>query len=74
MAVAKPQLRGHGFRLWTMGGVFSIAAAFATALILKYNVLEKRKIHYREFYEQWDDEKEFQAMRKAGIFKGFEPS
>lgn len=72
--INKPQLRGAGMRKWTAGGAFSLLAACSFALWFKFNVLEVRKKHYKEFYENWDDQKEFEAMRKAGIFKGFEPS
>lgn len=72
--LAKPNLRGAGARQWGYGGAFSIFCGCAFALWFKTNVLEVRKKHYKEFYENWDDQKEFEAMRKAGIFKGFEPS
>jgi len=70
----KPQLRGAGMRWWKRAGASSIVIACSYALWYKVRIMEKRKAHYKEFYENWDDNKEFEAMRKAGIFKGFEPS
>lgn len=73
-ALPKPQLRGLGKRAWGIAVGISILASCSFAVFYKYRVLEVRKRHYIEFYEKWDDEKEFAAMQKAGIFKGFEPS
>lgn len=70
---AKPQLRGAAQKQWTIGLAFSLAASAAFALWFKTNVLEARKKHYASFYETYDDEKEFEKMKAAGIFKGFEP-
>lgn len=74
MGKAVPQLRGGGRRQWAIGLFASLAVSMSFAVWFKYNVLEPRKRSYKEFYDNWDDEKEFEAMRKTGIFKGFEPS
>lgn len=71
-AVAKPRLRNLGIRAWSIALGTSIFAASAFAVFFKTYVLEARKRHYKEFYETYDDEKEFAAMKKAGLFKGFE--
>lgn len=72
--VNKPKLRGAGHRTWAIALGVSLLASCSFAVFYKYKVLEPRKRHYQEFYEKWDDDKEFEAMRKAGVFKGFEPS
>lgn len=72
--LAKPQLRNGGKRTWGIALGISILASCSFAVWYKKRVLEPRKKHYRDFYDQWDDDKEFAAMQKAGIFKGFEPS
>lgn len=73
-AIAKPQLRGAGKRWWSMGLALALGSACTFAVWFKYQVVEKRKKHYKEFWENWDDQKEFKEMREAGIFKGFEAS
>lgn len=50
----------------------SIAAACVTAVYLKYNMVEAKKKQLSEFNANYDVEKEYQRMKKAGIFKGFE--
>lgn len=73
-AIAKPQLRGAGKRAWGFGLAVALGASAIFAVWFKYQVVEKRKKHYKEFWENWDDQKEFREMQEAGIFKGFEPS
>lgn len=70
--MAKPQLRGAGKKAWTICLGLSLVTGAAFAVWYKTNILEPRKKQYIDFYNNWDDEKEFEAMRKAGVFKGFE--
>ena len=73
-AVAKPQMRNLGMRAWTIAAVASTATASCFAVWFKTNVVEARKKHYKEFYDNYDDDAAFESMRKAGVYKGFEPS
>lgn len=50
----------------------SIAAACVTAVYLKYSLVEAKKKQFAEFNANYDIEKEYEGMKKAGIFKGFE--
>lgn len=67
-----PQLRGGGKRAWGIALVSALTLSAVTALWFKTNVVEARKKHYKEFYDNYDDDKEYESMKKAGIFKGFE--
>lgn len=72
VAVNKPRLRNIGKRQWTICVSFSLLASSVFAVWFKKNVVEARKKHYKDFYDNYDDDKEYQAMKAAGIFKGFE--
>lgn len=72
MSREKPKLRGYAMQSYSRAFCFSLAAACATAVYLKYNLVEARKKEYRDFFSQYDVEKEYQAIKAAGIFKGFE--
>lgn len=39
----------------------------------KFLVVDKRKKKYEEFYKNYDAEKEFERMRKAGVFQSAPP-
>lgn len=69
---AKPNLRNIGKRQWGLGLGLSLIASAAFAVWFKYNVLEARKERYKRFHETYDDEANYQAMKRAGVFKGFE--
>lgn len=70
--VKKPNLRGFGTRQWGMCLAFSLVASSTFAVWFKKNVVEARKQHYKDFYDTYDDAKEYNAMKAAGVFKGFE--
>lgn len=70
--VAKPRLRNLGMRQWGMALAFSLFASGAFAVWFKINVVERRKNHFKEFYENYDDNAAFQSMKEAGVFKGYE--
>lgn len=70
--VKKPQLRNLGKRQWSICLYTSLAVSSLFALWFKKNVVEARKQHYKDFYDTYDDEKTYQAMKAAGVFKGFE--
>ncbi|KAB0342924.1 hypothetical protein FD754_019850 [Muntiacus muntjak] len=58
-ALAKPQMRG----LLAKRLRFHIVGAFMFA------VVERRKKAYADFYRNYDSMKDFEEMRKAGIFQ-----
>lgn len=68
----KPRLRNLGKRQWATCLFVALAASGTFALWFKINVVEARKKHYIDFYENYDDDKEYARMKAAGIFKGFE--
>lgn len=72
--VKKPQLRGHAMQSASRILYGSLFAGACFAVWYKYRVLEVRKKKFEDFWEQYDAEADFEAMRKEGIFKGFEPS
>lgn len=59
-------------RAWAICLYSSLAGSAAFAVWYKYNVLEARKKHYKDFYDNYDDDKAFAGMKAAGVFKGFE--
>ena len=69
-ALAKPALRGALSRNIKLH--MSLAFAFATfnSILWHYGVCEPRKEAYRNFYATYDPDKEFERMRKAGVFMG----
>lgn len=71
-AAVAPRLRGLGMRNWTIWLGISLATSGAFAVWYKINVMEKRKQGYIDFYKNYDERKEFEAIKKAGLFKGFE--
>lgn len=71
-ALPKPRLRGLAIREYSIWLYGSLGVCGLFALWFKKNVVEARKKQYKEFYENWDDDKHFEAMKKAGVFKGFE--
>lgn len=70
--VTKPQLRNLGVTAWSKCIAFSLIVSGAWALYYKKYILEARKKQYADFYENYDADKEYEAIKKAGLFKGFE--
>ncbi|CAI9158880.1 unnamed protein product [Rangifer tarandus platyrhynchus] len=67
-ALAKPQMRGLlAKRLQFHIGAFMVSLGFAT--FYKFAVAERRKKAYADFYRNYDSMKDFEEMRKAGIFQ-----
>nr|XP_030718849.1 cytochrome c oxidase subunit 6C [Globicephala melas] len=68
-SLTKPQMRGLlGKRLR-----FHIVGAFVVSLgiaaFYKFAVAEPRKKAYTDFYRNYDSMKDFEEMRKAGVFQ-----
>ena len=68
-ALAKPQMHGLlAKRLrFHIVGAFIVSLGFAT--FCKFAVAERRKKSYADFYKSYDSMKDFEEMRKAGIFQ-----
>ena len=67
-ALAKPQMRGllaKHLRFHVVGA-FIVSLGFAT--FYKFAVAEQRKKAYADFYRNYDSMKDFEEMRKVGIF------
>jgi cytochrome c oxidase subunit 6c len=67
--IPKPQLRG----LLASSMKFHLPAALALSavatVLFKIFYVDARKVKYAEFYKNYDAEKDFERMRKAGVFK-----
>lgn len=72
MSAAAPQLRGLGIKAWSRVVYGAVGVSCVWAVWFKKNIVEARKQHYKDFYETYDDDKAYEGMKKAGIFKGFE--
>lgn len=72
MAMEKPQLRGLAVKTYTKVLYISLALGCLTGVYLKYNLLEARKKEYADFHKNYDIEKEYQAIKASGVYKGFE--
>ena len=68
-ALAKPQMRGLLAKhlRFHIVGVFIVSLGFAP--FYKFAVAERRKKAYADFYRNYDSMKDFEEMRKAGIFQ-----
>ena len=68
-ALAKPQMRGLLAKClrFHIVGAFIVFLGFAT--FYKFAVAEQRKKAYADFYRNYDSMKDFEEMRKAGIFQ-----
>ncbi|XP_014437934.1 cytochrome c oxidase subunit 6C-like [Tupaia chinensis] len=68
-ALAKPQLRGllaKRLRFRIVGGFI---VSLSVAAFSKFAVAEPRKKAYADFYRNDDSMKDFEEMRKAGVFR-----
>jgi cytochrome c oxidase subunit 6c len=69
-ALAKPKMRGYltkGIQKHLMLG-FAFSMFNCTAWY--FGVIKPRKEAYRNFYATYDPDKDFERMRKAGVFMG----
>jgi hypothetical protein len=48
----------------------SFTAAFAASTAWWYFVSRQRRINYENFHKNYDFDKEYERMKKAGVFKG----
>ncbi|CAI5797380.1 cytochrome c oxidase subunit 6C [Podarcis lilfordi] len=65
----KPQMRGLLASRLRKHIVVAFLFSMGCAAGYKFGVAEPRKRAYAEFYKNYDAMKEFEAMRKAGVFE-----
>ena len=68
-ALTKPQMRGLLAKCLQFHLVGAIPASLGVGASYKFGVAEKRKTAYADFYRNYDSMKEFEDMRKTGIFQ-----
>lgn len=68
-AVAKTQMRGLLAKCLRFLIVEAILVSLGVAAFYKFAVAEPRKKAYADFYRTYDSMKDFEEMRKAGIFQ-----
>ncbi|XP_068172414.1 cytochrome c oxidase subunit 6C [Antennarius striatus] len=73
MILPKPVMRGMLAKRLRFHLPAALGLSILTALVFKYTVTEPRKAAYAEFYKHYDADKEFNAMREAGVFQSVQP-
>ncbi|XP_019506787.1 PREDICTED: cytochrome c oxidase subunit 6C-like [Hipposideros armiger] len=68
-ALAKPQMCGLLAKRLRVHIVGAVIVSLGVAAFYKFAVAEPRKKAYADFYRTYDSMKDFEAMRKAGIFQ-----
>lgn len=68
-ALAKPQMRGLLAKRLRFHIVGAIIVYLGVAAFYKFAEAELRKKAYADFYRNYDSMKDFEEMRKAGIFQ-----
>ncbi|KAG3273831.1 cytochrome c oxidase subunit 6C [Marmota monax] len=67
--LAKPQMRGLLAKRLRFHIVGAFTVALGVAALYKFGVAEPRKKAYADFYRNYDSMKDFEEMRRAGIFQ-----
>ncbi|XP_023039787.1 cytochrome c oxidase subunit 6C-like [Piliocolobus tephrosceles] len=65
----KPQMRGLLAKRLRFHMVTAFVLSLGVAALYKFGVADKRKKAYADFYRNYDAMKDFEEMRKAGIFQ-----
>ncbi|XP_053414069.1 cytochrome c oxidase subunit 6C-like [Nycticebus coucang] len=68
-ALAKPQMCGLLARRLRIHIVRAFVVSLGVAAFYKYAVAEPRQKAYAHFYRNYDSMKDFEEMRKAGVFQ-----
>ncbi|XP_016047989.1 cytochrome c oxidase subunit 6C-like [Erinaceus europaeus] len=68
-ALAKPQMRGLLAKRLRFHIVGALIVSLSVAAFYKFAGAELRKKAYADFYRNYDPMKEFEEMRKAGVFQ-----
>ncbi|KAM9198424.1 cytochrome c oxidase subunit 6C [Dugong dugon] len=67
--LAKPQMRGLLAKRLRFHIIGAFIMSLGVATFYKFAVAEPRKKAYADFYRNYDSMKDFEEMRKAGIFQ-----
>ncbi|XP_068598777.1 cytochrome c oxidase subunit 6C [Brachionichthys hirsutus] len=73
MSLPKPMMRGLLAKRLRFHLPIAFGVSILSALVFKYTVTEPRKKAYADFYKHYDADKEFNAMREAGVFESVRP-
>ncbi|KAL1790441.1 cytochrome c oxidase subunit 6C [Sigmodon hispidus] len=68
-ALPKPQMRGLLAKHLWFHTVGTFVVALGVAAAYKFGVAEPRKKAYADFYRNYDSMKDFEEMRKVGVFQ-----
>ncbi|XP_012876140.1 PREDICTED: cytochrome c oxidase subunit 6C-like [Dipodomys ordii] len=68
-ALAKPQLPGLLAKRLQIHIVGAFIVSLGVSTLYKFSEAEPRKKAYADFYRNYDSMKDFEEMRKAGIFQ-----
>uniref|UniRef100_A0A8C7AHN8 Cytochrome c oxidase subunit 6C n=1 Tax=Neovison vison TaxID=452646 RepID=A0A8C7AHN8_NEOVI len=68
-ALTKPQMRGLLAKRLRFHVVGAFIVSLGIAAFYKFAVAEPRKKAYADFYRNYDSVKDFEEMRRAGIFQ-----
>ncbi|PSN32598.1 Cytochrome c oxidase subunit 6C [Blattella germanica] len=67
--ISKPQLRGMLVSSMKFHLPIALALSAVTTVAYKFLFVDARKAKYAAFHKSYDPEKDFERMRKAGVFK-----
>ncbi|XP_076444348.1 cytochrome c oxidase subunit 6C-like [Babylonia areolata] len=65
----KPQLRGALASRLKFHAAIGFTVAISAAMIWKFGFAERRKQRYLDFYKNYDQNVDFERMKKAGVFQ-----
>ncbi|XP_032128134.1 cytochrome c oxidase subunit 6C-like [Sapajus apella] len=68
--LAKHLMRGLLARCLRIHVVEAFLVSLGVAALYKFGVAEPRKKAYADFYKNYSPEKDFEEMKKVGIFRG----
>ncbi|KAJ9601628.1 hypothetical protein L9F63_000236 [Diploptera punctata] len=66
--LSKPQMRGLLNATTRLHIPIALAVSAVTTVVFKFLWVDRRKAKYAEFHKNYDAEKDFERMRKAGVF------
>ncbi|KAK7504071.1 hypothetical protein BaRGS_00004803 [Batillaria attramentaria] len=73
MSVARPQLRGMIKSQLKRNFVIATAVSAVCTVAWRLGICDARKARYAEFYKNYDSQKDFERMVKAGMFTSVLP-
>lgn len=72
--IPKPELRSVGSKLVRRNFFISAVLSVGCTLAFKHYWVDRRRQKIKEYYENYDEIKDFEAIRKAGVYNGFVPN